>query len=271
MKIHQRTKISTIINHNKEAIEIIATINPHFKKLKNPLLRKILAPRVTIEDAARIGKCSIDDFFTALSTIGFEVEHLTVKQPVNHLEENNTVLGAIQEGKTKQLDVRTALENGTDPFHLIMDELKTLPEGHALEVINTFEPTPLIKILNKKGYASHVTNSNETVHTYFLKVDEINSEATHSEEHIHFVPIEALEKEKEQFPGFCKEIDVRDMEMPLPMVTILNELETLEENQSLLVHHKKVPQYLLPELEERDVMIWIAEIEDGNVKLFIRY
>jgi hypothetical protein len=35
------------------------------------------------------------------------------------------------------------------------------------------------------------------------------------------------------------------------MVTILNELEALPQGHALYVHHKKMPQYLLPELEER--------------------
>lgn len=66
-----------------------------------------------------------------------------------------------------------------------------------------------------------------------------------------------------------REIDVRDLEMPLPMVTILKELEEMGENEALYVHHKKVPQYLLPELAERNFRTWAAEVDDQNVKLLI--
>ena len=64
-------------------------------------------------------------------------------------------------------------------------------------------------------------------------------------------------------------MDVRDLEMPLPMVTILKELEELKEGNVLYVHHKKIPQYLLPELAERNFKTWIAEVDDENVKLLI--
>ena len=57
--------------------------------------------------------------------------------------------------------------------------------------------------------------------------------------------------------------------MPLPMVTILKELEELKENEALYVHHKKVPQYLLPELVERNFKTWIADVGENNVKLLI--
>jgi TusA-related sulfurtransferase len=78
-----------------------------------------------------------------------------------------------------------------------------------------------------------------------------------------------FENERVKIKGHCSELDVRDLEMPLPMITILDEMEELVEGQSLLVHHKKVPQYLLPELIERQFKIWITEIEEGYVKLLI--
>ena len=66
-----------------------------------------------------------------------------------------------------------------------------------------------------------------------------------------------------------KEVDVRDLEMPLPMVTILNELEDLPEGVALFVHHKKIPRYLLPELKNRDFKIFISETGEENVELII--
>lgn len=269
MKINAQTKISKLIKHNKDAIDAIAAINPLFKKLKNPILRKVLAPRVTIEDAARIGKSKVEKFFEALSAIGFIIEEQLHAKIEPILKENSTLKEVINSGNVKTLDVRPVLEKGTDPFNHIMNVLKTLPDGYALEVINTFEPTPLIKILNKKGYASIVSTDDTVVKTYFLKVTEADEEVGNNDDIIFEVSIDELEKERLKYKDQCNEIDVRDLEMPLPMVTILNELEDLPEGHTLFVHHKKVPQYLLPELKERKLRSWIAEIDDENVKLLI--
>ena len=57
------------------------------------------------------------------------------------------------------------------------------------------------------------------------------------------------------FVGKLKSVDVRHLEMPEPMTTILEELEQLLEGFALFVDHKKVPQFLLPELEERNFEI----------------
>ena len=43
----------------------------------------------------------------------------------------------------------------------------------------------------------------------------------------------------------------------------------MNENEALYVNHKKVPQMLLPELEDRGFKTWISDIEEGNVKLLI--
>jgi len=270
MKINKQTKIAALIKENEKSIEAIASINPHFKKLRNPILRKILASRVTIADAARIGKCDVKIFFKKLAEIGFEIENKsTIKKDVKKEDViNKELLNAIQSSKITSIDVRPTLAKGGDPFKDIMKALRTLPKENALEVINTFEPTPLIKIVNNKGYASMVKTEEKVVSTYFFKVADAKQK-TITTHNIFKVTIESLEKEKSDCKKEIKQIDVRDLEMPLPMVTILNELESLTNNQVLFVNHKKVPQYLLPELEIRGFKTWIAEIEEGNVKLLI--
>ncbi len=71
------------------------------------------------------------------------------------------------------------------------------------------------------------------------------------------------------FGSNLKEIDVRLLEMPEPMVNILKSIETLPEDHVLLVNHKKVPQFLLPELKSRNYT-WIhKDIEPGLTQLLI--
>lgn len=83
MIINKQTRISKIISENEDAIEVIAAINQNFLKLKNPFLRKMLAPRVSINDAAQIGNSNSNEILLALEKIGFEIEL--------ELEETNTL------------------------------------------------------------------------------------------------------------------------------------------------------------------------------------
>lgn len=271
MIINSGTKIAALIRHNKAAVEAIAGVNPHFNKLRNPVLRRVLAPRVSIGDAARIGNCRIEDLFSALSSIGFEIEKGTTTEdvPISDMDHYQAIRDCVKSGKVKRLDVRPALQRGQDPFTEIMESLKTLPASDALEVVNTFEPTPLIRLLSKKGYSWLVESDDEAVITYFLKTREQTPAPKAGEYVAQRLSAEALEALHSRFGKLVREIDVRDLEMPLPMVTILSNLDDLKEGEALYVHHKKVPQFLLPELEERHFSTWIAEINEGNVKMLI--
>lgn len=266
MKINSNTRISVLIKDRLEAIDAITSINPHFNKLRNPILRRVLAPRVTIADAVRIGKCTMKEMMDALAAVGFEIEQATEEILAQAAVSNQT--RAVDQSKLSVLDVRPILESGADPFSRIMEELKQLPAGHTLEVINTFEPTPLIRILEKKGYATHVREEGEAIITSFTKGNSVATEVRKGN-FVNYVNEAALEKIKAGSAGSITELDVRDLEMPLPMMAILGELETLPEGHALYVYHKKVPQFLLPELQDRGFRAWIAGVADNDVRLII--
>lgn len=259
MKISQNTKISTLIKENIEAIDTIASINSHFKKLKNPLLRKVLAPRVTIADAAKIGGVSIAVFFCKLKEIGFEVENEAPLTSVNNI-------ASMDKSNLLSFDVRELISGGTDPFKEIMEKVKTLEKNQTLEIINSFEPIPLINVLKSKGFISEVIRKDDLVYTYFQKVEEVDmevsTETTCSSEN-------NFDDVYKTYIGKMEYVDVRHLEMPEPMTTILEKLESLPSGFCLLVDHKKIPQFLLPELKERKFDIYYNKMDENHVQLLI--
>ena len=269
MKISAKTKISELIKENEETIEVISSINKHFRKLKNPFLRKALAPRVTIADAARIGGVPVCVMIDKLREIGFVTDDECGCEAVSPKDKYRLNKNEIKMRKEKivEMDVRPILEGGTDPFDAIMSKLKTMDERETLKIINTFEPIPLLNILKKKGYV-YVTERPEdgVVHTYLEKAEgETGGESAADEKTIK-LDFEEIEK---KYSGKMNEVDVRHLEMPMPMVTILEEVEKIGDGRALFVHHKRLPQYLLPELEERGFS-WVSkEIDDQNLKLII--
>ncbi len=266
MKISASTKISALLKFNPASLEAIVSINKHFEKLRNPVLRKVLASRVTIAEAAKIGKCSIDIFFDKLKAIGFEIENNRdkINMKMNPIPE---FVNTSTESNTTELDVREEIRNGRDPFQIIMKAIDELPENFTLLLINSFEPVPLIKILNNKGFLHFVKYQEDgAVYTY-LKKQDANSpmkiEIPVNDSSSEFISL------FKQYCGKLKTIDVRNLEMPLPMTTILGELESLPNDMALFVHHKKVPQFLFPELQERNFKWSIEEKTADEVDLLI--
>ena len=118
MIITSDTKISALIRQNPEAIDAIASINKHFKKLQNPILRKVLASRVTIAEAARIGKVKLEDIFEKLRPLGFMPEY---RQEDDYVGTSNQAFVPLEHNML--LDVRPDIEAGNDPFTKILDTL----------------------------------------------------------------------------------------------------------------------------------------------------
>ena len=264
MRVNRDTKISQILKEKPEAIDAIASINRHFKKLQNPFLRKMLAPRVNVAAAAQVGNTSVNEFLKVMENIGFEVEYENVNQEVD----NNKEKSNMEKTKIVDMDVRPILESGVDPFNVIMEGLKNLKEGETLCIINTFEPIPLLNILKKKGYDYETERpGGGVVHTYLKKSNHApEAKSPKEEKKLSDLTYEELEQ---KFDGKLIEIDVRDLEMPMPMVSILEAIETLPEDHALFVHHKRLPQYLLPELKEREFDYKAKEVDADNMKLII--
>lgn len=270
MKINKNSRVSTLIDENEAVIDVIASINKNFKKLKNPILRKVLAPRVSIADAAKVGGVTIDVLLNKLKDIGFEFEGDPgqVKEYEEKHSEDKSTGKNVDNNKLVILDVRPTLDSGKDPFDIIMKTVKVLKEDETLKIINTFEPIPLIRKLQAKGYESWTERPDDgTVVTYFRHN---NSQWIDDEvEKVVKKSKRTFEEELAHFGDKLRKIDVRELEMPEPMVTILKEIETLKDGEALYVDHKKIPQFLLPELEQRNFEIQYKEIDCNHTVLLI--
>lgn len=268
MTITANTRIAELLKANPDALEAIISLSAKFNKLRNPILRKVMAGRTSIAMAAKVGGCSIDDFFAKLRPLGFQAdvsvavlaEGTEVSKPLPEF------LAKLPAGKLVDLDVRPVIETGKDPLHVIIGKVNSLETGQVLRIINSFEPTPLVHLLGKQGFVAFVdTIGPELVHAYFYR----NADTA-----LFTAPEPAAaagdwEEVCNRFKDRLISIDVRALEMPQPMHAILEALETLPEKKALFVHHKRIPVFLLPELEERKLSYRVKEIGEGDVKLLI--
>ncbi len=270
MLINEKTKIAKLLKHHPDALETIITLSPDFKKLRNPVLRKLMAGRTSISMASKMGGCTPEDFFKALEPLGFEVDRDSVVE--EDIPENKPMPDYLKSLKSEQIidfDVRQIIAEGKDPLRNIQQKVKALNPGEALKIITDFEPVPLVKLLEKQGFDSHVHFvDKDTIETFFFKINaspddkvpELVAEISTSSD---------WDEVLAHFQGRMREIDVRHLEMPMPMMTILENLETLPEDKALYVNHKKVPVFLLSELKDREFEYRIKDVQEGEVYLII--
>ena len=266
MIITANTKISKIIKYDKQVIDVIASINKHFRKLKNPILCKMLASRVSVADAARIGGVTTEAFLKKLQDNGYTVQFENAAE--KNIPEQKSNHKTMDKSNIVELDVRPILAGGVDPFDEIMKTLKSMNDDQTLLIINTFEPIPILNILKKRGYEYETERPEPgVVYTYLRKTEK--EPATKEVTETKAGETEDFKTIETRFTGKMKEIDVRDLEMPMPMVTVLEELEKLSDGEALYVHHKRLPQYLLPELENRGFKLVTKPVDENNMKLII--
>lgn len=271
MKITEETKISLLIKENPESIEAIASLAKPLEKLKNPLLRKIMASRVTIAEAARLGDVAILDFIRALTPLGFEFNSTRESNMTKEFQKEPLWLQQVVPESINNFDVRELLSKNTDPLKHILEKYKNLAPGQVLCIINSFEPIPLIALLNKQGAESYLRNfNNREFHTFFLKpVRFLENESSNNKDNVTMVNESEFGEIVSKFNTCIIDIDVHHLEMPEPMHKILDALHSLPDTHALNILHKRIPVYLLEALADRNYKICIYDKADGDVRLLI--
>ena len=265
ISINANTKIAALIKQHPDALETIISISPKFEKLRNPVLRKLMAGRASISMASKMSGCKLQTFYEKLKPLGFEIDGIT--QAVT--EEKKAVpdlISTLQKDQVVELDVRPVIASGKDPLSIITQKVKTINNGQVLKIINSFEPIPLIKLLEKQGFEVFAdTKNDDLVETYFYKKNDTANNSLEPKSSA----ANGWEQTVEKFTNKIQTIDVRKMEMPQPMITILEALDNLPEGDALFVYHKRIPVFLLPELAERKFDYRIKEKSEGEVQLLI--
>ncbi len=263
--ITEQMKISEILNKYPQTLEVLLKFSPHFKKLENKFLRKTLASRVNVIQAASIAGVNADELLSELNKSinqEYEMENYTTEKisDGNHLSDKPERIKNLTDDKLITLDVRPILNQGIDPFKDIMAKVKELKSDEVLLIINSFEPIPLYSVLGSKGFDHWIEKENDFFRVYFFKKED--SAAISPKNNQDILP-EELNFEK------VIELDVRELPPPEPMMKILETLPQIDEKSVLLVHHHREPVMLYPKLEERGYQAIANKINENYFKVLI--
>lgn len=267
-------KVSKMIDKYPATLNVLLNASPHFNKLNNMFLRKTIASRVTIQQAASVAGVSLTNLLIELNktiNTNFREEDLTMDTPgigsVAEPKQKPGILDNTPKEKMIELDVRDDIKNGKDPIYRIKPVVQSLKEGEVLHLINSFEPVPLYSVLGNKGL-SHWTEKKESIfHIYFYKdpLSKNEQKETSSET----VQVNSGKVNSEPEGEGIIEIDVRDLTPPEPMVKILSILPELTDTSVLLVHHHREPMMLYEKLEERGFTAVAHKLNDNYYKVVI--
>lgn len=161
------------------------------------------------------------------------------------------------------LDVRPLLAEGADPFTLLMEQADRVEFGGIFVVDAPFNPSPLRRVLAARGFSSYGRKLADGHWRVSFHLD--GGRDWDRSADVEVMPEGALVWREDD--GI--HMDLRKLKPPQPMLAVLRLLDGLQVPEPVVLHHERVPSFLLPELAERG---WrVARMEEAfvNVRLWL--
>lgn len=168
MDITLETTIADLLNSRPDMKDILIAINPKFKKLNNPVLRRTLARLATVKQAAVVGGMDAADLLNQIRIAIGEEPINTADIEVEHKEEGNAPKWAKKKPKAI-LDANILLDHDKNPLAEISKEMHHLKKGDVIGVAADFKPEPLIDEMLKRGYKVYTQETDKGFLTYIKK------------------------------------------------------------------------------------------------------
>jgi uncharacterized protein (DUF2249 family) len=250
--ITAETNLGQLLDEHPTLVEFLAGYHEHFAALRDRMRRRVMAPRVTVGQAATLAGVPAPELIGALRrAVGEEPGTAEAPAAPTPGVESAPRPSALERLRPVELDVRDEIRRGEEPFARIVAAAKSLGADEALVIRAPFEPVPLFDVLGRRGLAHWSERLGEADWRVWF----------HRAASPTAAPVA---------PAGGATLDVRGLEPPQPMVRVLQRLTGLGPGETLTVLHERRPTFLYPLLDERGLRHETDEPEPGLVRIVIR-
>lgn len=170
----ESTKLSKLLKADERLLDFIIALDPHdFERLRNPLMRKIMPPRITLgRIAVMTGRTPSELLAEIDAFLGLKRARQSLKSartlPESPREKPTWAKGDV----TRIIDLLESDERlDADPMLPINEALREMPAGELVLIKHKWEPQPLYDVWEKLGIAFYAeSKSANEVWIYILKV-----------------------------------------------------------------------------------------------------
>ena len=162
-EITLETKIADLLNEYEDMKDILIQINPKFKKLNNPVLRRTLAKIAGVRQAAIVGGMDPMDLLNQLrEAVGQAPVDVTTSKADVEVEKAPEWI--LKESK-QTLNANEILDEERNPLAELHKVLKAIDEGDVITIEADFQPEPLMDEMLKAG---HEVFAREVAQDHFI-------------------------------------------------------------------------------------------------------
>ncbi len=166
--ITPETRVGDLLSAYPQLEDVLISLSPTYKALKNPVLRRTVAKVATLRQVAKVGDLPIGTLISRLRCAAGQEEAAIAEEDAPAAAPRPDWLRG--DAVTRSFDAREAIESGGHPMERVMSDLAAL-EAHAIyELVTPFVPAPLVDLARAKGFDGwSLRESPEIVRTYFRR------------------------------------------------------------------------------------------------------
>lgn len=168
--IEPETKIAALLDNYPELEDVLISMAPPFKKLKNPILRKTVAKVATLRQAAAVGRIPVDELVGRLRAAVGQPQAKDTGREGEEREYFTEQPEWFDEDKVMETFVESDLDPNVMPLTPLLQRARKLQEGEIVELVTTYLPVPGIDIMKKKGFHAWSVTRGDLVKTYFCRL-----------------------------------------------------------------------------------------------------
>jgi len=167
------TRLSQALDSHPDALELIVSLNPHdFQRLRNPTLRKMMSPRISLRRVAHMAGIPETDLLARLHRLTGDTvapEASDEDAPPASPRERPDWLDLVKDEDIRWVDLTPLDDAGTDPLPQVVAAWKSMTPGEVLGIRHRWEPQPLYDVWSKIGlefYSRPVADDEWRIYVY---------------------------------------------------------------------------------------------------------
>jgi hypothetical protein len=147
--ISATTKLSKALELHPDVLEYIISLDPHdFDRLRNPVMRKLMSPRISLGRIATMTGISINALLEQIAVLSGATVELSTVEILNTPSSSERPEWVMDATRTVNLLPMDKLLT-EDPMPPVMLEVKKLKPGEVLLIRHKWEPQPFYDIWSK--------------------------------------------------------------------------------------------------------------------------
>ncbi len=162
------SRLGEVLERWPELEQVLVELSPHFRALRNPVLRRTVAKVATLRQVSKVSGVGLG-VLVATRRAGAGLAPAAAEEEAGEIAAERPAW-ADERSAARSHDARAAIEAGEHPMPRVMADLAALADGEVYALVTPFEPAPLVDLARGKGFlAFSVAEGDALVRTYFRR------------------------------------------------------------------------------------------------------